>query len=382
MANSISDLMGKILARGLMRLRKRLVMPSAVNRDFDPEPAERGQTVNVPKPPDVTTRDVSPGVTPAAAPDVTENTIPITLNAWKEAPLAFTDKDRVETIDESVEMAIDAAVDALAEDVNSDVMSLYKEVYNYNSVTGTAGTTPFGSDYSEASEARKVLNENEAPHPDRRMVIDPDAEENAVNLSEFADSSFTESDDVIIEGDIGRKLGFDWLMDQQVPTHTAGSLTGDPTVDGAHTAGVSAVSLTCDADDAIALNEGDLITFAGDTQVYVVTADLDVGNGGAGDVNISPDLQADLSGGEAVSLELSSDHVNNLAFHRDAFALAIRPFRQPVAENAQVMTMIDDMTGLPLRLEVSRQNKQDYWSFDLLWGVKTIRPEIACRVIG
>lgn len=382
MANNISDLMGKILARALVRLRGRLVMPSAVNRDFDPEPADRGQTVNVPAPPEGTTRDVSPGVNPDPAPDVSENTIPITLDQWVEAPLAFTDRDRVETIDESVEMAIDAAVDALAEDVNSDVMDLYKEVYNYNADTGTAGTTPFGSNYDEASEARKILNREKASLADRRMVIDPDAEEQAINLSEFADSSFTESDDVIIEGDIGRKLGFDWLMDQQVPTHTAGSLTGDPDVEGEHLAGVSAVTIATDTDDEVALVEGDLITFAGDSQVYVVTADLTLGNSDTGDVEISPDLQTTVADNAALSLELSSDHVNNLAFHRDAFALAIRPFRPPVAPNTEVMTMIDDLTGLPLRLEVSRQNKQDYWSFDLLWGVKTIRPEIACRVIG
>lgn len=382
MANTLTDLMPKILARGLMRLRKRLVMPSAINRDFDPEPAERGRTVNIPKPPTVSTRDVSPGVTPSAAPDITETTIPVTLDQWKEAPLAFTDKDRVEAIDESVEMAIDAAIDALAEDVNADVMALYQEVYEYNSSTGTAGTTPFGSDYGEASEARKILNRNAAPLADRRMVVDPDAEENAVNLSEFADSSFTDSDDVIVEGDIGRKLGFDWLMDQQVPSHTAGSLTGDPTVDGAHSSGASSVSLTTDTDDEVDLKEGDLISFAGDSQTYVVRADLSIGNSGSGDVSISPDLQADLSGGEAISLEVSSDHVNNLAFHRDAFALAIRPFREPAAENAQVLTMVDDATGLPLRLEVTRQNKQDYWSFDLLWGVKTIRPDLAVRILG
>jgi len=382
MANTLTDLMPKILARGLQRLRQRLVMPRAINRDFDPAPAERGQTVNVPKPPSVTTRDVSPGVTPAAAPDITENTVPITLDQWKEAPLAFTDKDRVETIDESVQMAIDAAVDALAEDVNSSVLGLYKEVFNFNENTGTAGTTPFASNYDESSEARKILNREKAPLPDRRMVIDPAAEENAINLSEFADSSFTQRDEVIIEGDIGRKLGFDWLMDQQIPTHTAGSLTGDPTVSGAHSTGVSAVTIATDTDDTVALNEGDIINFAGDTQEYVVRADLDLGNSTSGDVSISPDLKVALSGGEAVSMAVSADHVVNLAFHRDAFALAIRPFRAPAADNAQVLTMIDDVTGLPLRLEVTRQNKQDYWSFDLLWGVKTIRPELAVRVLG
>lgn len=71
----------------------------------------------------------------------------------------------------------------------------------------------------------------------------------------------------------------------------------------------------------------------------------------------------------------------NLAIHRDCFALAVRAFRDP-ASDANIMTMVDDVTGLPLRLEISRQNKQDYWSLDLLWGVKVIRPELGVRVLG
>ena len=373
MPNTLDDLMPKILARGLQRLRNRLVMPTAVNRDFSPDPAQRGAVINVPVPPTVGTRPVSPGVTPAPAPDITETTVPIVLDQWYEAPIAFTDKERLETIDESVNMAIDAAIDALAERVNASIFGLYKEVYEF---VGTPGQTPFQTDYKLATAARKILNRNKAPLANRRLVIDPDAEENATNLAQFADSSFSSDNGVIIEGEIGRKVGFDWIMDQQVPTHVAGTLS-DGTVSGNHAAGATTVTIASTAGGT--LKAGDIITFAGHEQTYAVVGDVTISASGSAAVQITPALQAPVAASSAVTLK--GTHVVNLAFHRDAFAIAIRPFRQP-ASDARVLTMVDPQTNLPLRLEVSRQNKQDYWSFDLLWGVKAVRPELAVRIAG
>lgn len=369
MANVLDDLKPKILAMALKRLRSQLAMPNLINRDYNPSQATRGETINIPVPPTVVARDVSPGVTPAAAPDVTENTVPLKLDKWKEAPITFTDKDRVEAIDASVEMAVFAAVDAIAEEVNASIMALYPEVYEY---VGTAGTTPFGSNYGDATAARKLLNQNKALLGQRRMVINPDAEENAINLGSFADASFSTDPSVIIEGAIGRKLGFDWAMDQQIPTHTAGSGSGY-LVNGTPAIGDTTVPVDTGTGTLVV---GDVISFAGHSQTYTVTA---AHAGGAGSLSISPALKAAPADNAAVTIRAS--HAVNLAFHRNAFALAVRAFRPPVS-NADVLTMVDDKTGLPLRLEVTRQNKQDNWSLDLLWGVKTIRPDLAVRVAG
>jgi hypothetical protein len=40
------------------------------------------------------------------------------------------------------------------------------------------------------------------------------------------------------------------------------------------------------------------------------------------------------------------------------------------------------MTGIPLRLEVKRQNKQTLWEFDVLYGVKLVEPDLAARLAG
>lgn len=369
----------KILARGLVVLRQNTTMPMLVARDFDDEAAQKGDTITVRKADTVSTRSVSPSNTPPTTSGVDMVSTDISLNNWEEAPFKLTDKEIEESADGVVPDTVDEAVKALAEKINADVLDNYKQIYN---TAGTAGTTPFSSDYTEASAARKTLNNESVPTSDRRMVVDPDAEENAINLSEFADASFADDDSVITDGEIGRKLGFDWAMDQQVKSHTAGSLTGDPTVDGAQSSGDTSVDITTDTDDQTDIKEGDLLTFAGNSQVYAAQSSLNLGNSESGSVDIEPELQNDLSDGDSVSLDTTTDHQANLAFHRNAFALAIRPIEDGPTPGSIIRTMTDPLTGIPLRLEVQRQWKQTVWSFDVLYGTNTLQPRLAVRLFG
>lgn len=90
----------------------------------------------------------------------------------------------------------------------------------------------------DATNARKVLNRQLAPVNDRRIVLNPDAEAAALGLSGFADVSKSGDARPIIDGTIGRKYGFDWAMDQQVPSFEASVMTeGALTVNGANEAG-------------------------------------------------------------------------------------------------------------------------------------------------
>jgi hypothetical protein len=45
-------------------------------------------------------------------------------------------------------------------------------------------------------------------------------------------------------------------------------------------------------------------------------------------------------------------------------------------------TVVDNDSGLALRLTYFRQFYQDEWSFDALWGSAVPRPELGVRVVG
>lgn len=376
MANNLVNVIPQILAQGLLALRGLTVLPRLVNRDYENAAASKGDTIDVPIPSAIPAQDVAPGATPPATADIGPTKVAIPLNNWKEAPFYLTDKDQTEAIRGVLPMQASEAVASLAEAVNASIFAEYPGIYGF---AGAAGTTPFASDVSAATEARKVLLNQKAPLAFRRIVLDPDAEANALGLRAFQDASFRGDTAGIIEGQIGRKLGFDFFVDQQVPSHVAGTASGATTDAAGYAIGVKTVTLAVAGTGTILV--GDVITFAGDDQTYVVTAgDTDVSNGGT--ISFEPGL-AQAIPTSATAITLKATHVVNLAFHRDAFALATRPLEaEGNGLGNIIMSQADPVSGLALRLEVAREHKRTRWSFDILWGVKLVRPALACRVAG
>lgn len=378
MANNLSAVIPRILAQGLMALRGATIMPRLVNTDYANEARSKGDTIDVPIPSAIQAQDVAPSNTAPATADTAPTKVQIPLDKWKEAPFYLTDKDMAESIRGIIPMQVSEAVKALGNAVNADLFALYKGVYGF---AGTPGTTPFASDVSAATAVRKVLNKQLAPLDPRRMVLDPDAEANALGLRAFQDTSWRGDEGGIIQGQIGRKLGFDFFMDQAAPSHTAGTLSGTVTVNGAHTAGAKTVSIAVATGGSLSLKKGDIITIAGDSQTYAVAADATVAAASNGNVTLENGLATAKSGGEAVSLKAS--HAVNLGFHRDAFALAVRPLEaEGNGLGNLIQSAVDPVSGLALRLEVSREHKRTRWSFDILYGVKLVRPELAARLAG
>jgi hypothetical protein len=386
MSNNLAVIVPKILARGLLALRSETVMPVLVNRDYGTEAARKGTVITIPIPSAVAARDVAPGTVPVAAPDQTPTQALVPLDQWKEAPFYLTDKELVEidAQDTFLPMETSEAVKSLAETINAFIMSKYKGVYGYS---GTAGTTPFGTanDVSDATNARKTLNNQRAPRRPRFGVLDPDAEAKALNQRAFQDYSWGNTLDVIRDGQLKEtRLGIGWFMDQQTPTHVAGSFTTAGTIvtsGSGNTAGVASVLLATDAAEAVNVVEGDIISFANHTQTYVVTATTNIGASTTGSVPIAPVLQVTVPAGTVLALRAS--HVVNLVFHRDAFAFASRPLLDAAQGLGNIiMAMSDPVTGLTLRLEVSRQHKQTNWSFDILYGAALVRRELATRMAG
>jgi hypothetical protein len=329
-------------------------------------------------------QDVVPGPYSQNTPDLTVNTVPIPLNNWKEVPFYLTDKDLGEIMAGVPAMEVTEAARALSNAVDLSLLNLYPQIFN---AVGVAGTTPFsgGSGDSVARQARKVLGKWLTPMSDRAIVLDLEAEAEALGLPAFASYQQSNDDQLIKEGRIGRKYGFDWFCDQLAVRHPVPTLSNlTVAVNGAVTQGAS--QMVVDSGTLTgSVRVGDLFTVAGDTQTYTVT-EAATAAANAVTVKFSPIAQTPFADNAAVVFR--GGHAVNLAFHRDAFALAIRPLSEQGADIAgelgggRTLTMVDDVTGIPLRLEVKREHKRTRWSMDLLWGCALVRPQCATRILG
>lgn len=401
MANIFNDLAPKILAQALTTLRENAVMPRLVNADYSNDAAQKGSIVQVPVPSAIAAQDVVPGPYSQSTADMQLDTVPIVLNQWKEAPFQISEKEMMEISDGAVSMQVQEAAKAIANAVDRSLLALSTKLYLY---AGTAGTTPFASDLSAFKAARTLLNKKNAPLTDRRVLLNSDAEGNAVVLDAFAQALNSGSTETIREGLIGRKFGFDWYLDQNLDlqSFTAGTFanttkttaapvattTADASSPALHNPRTVYTVAVDSAGNATTAKAGDVFTVAGDSTTYVVTADVTSAASGTASAQVAtisfyPAPAVSWTVGSVLTFKAS--RATNLIFHRDAFALAVRPLStgSGVASNGtQKMTMVDPITGIPLRLSVREEYMRERWSIDCLWGVAAVRPENAVILAG
>ena len=401
MANTNTVLIPKVLHRGLMALRERVIMPRLVNSDFSNEAVKKCTQIVIPLPVAVADQEVAPSNVLVAPTDVTPTSATLSLDQWRHSlPIGLTNKEKTE-IDASEDflpMQMSEAIKGLANTLNqyiwgkytTDRTGVYGFISNPSAGAASAILDPFGtgttdtSGVSAATNAKKVLNAQLCPRQDRRGVLNFNAEAAMLDLGAISDAEKIGSSDVKISGEVGCKFGIDWFADDHVPTHTVGTCfaasPADVTCREAEAAGVTAISIL-DA-GAGTLVAGDIFTIAGDTQTYVVTgsnAPYTLHASNDTQVSIAPALQVAVSGSEVITVKNS--HTVNMVFHRDAFGFAMRVLELDT-EGRQVMTMTDPISGITLRLMVTPQHYQTTWSFDILYGAELVRPELAMRVAG
>jgi hypothetical protein len=380
-ANSLTNVIPQLLAQGLMALRQQSIMPRLVNRSYDSMAAQSGSTIDIPIPSAITANAVTPGTTSQAVTDLSPTKATITLNQWYEAAFNLTDEE-LKNVEENNLMPMQAseAIKSLANNVDTYIMNLASSATNGISQNGgTAGTTPFASNLDAYLAARKELNNSAAPMDDRYCVINADAEAEALSLEAFQNAAWRGDTDGIIRGQIGQKLGATWVVDQNVQTHinANGTPTGFLVNNGSgYSAGDTTMTIDTGSNNPAV---GDIFTVAGDTVSHIVTAAT-----GGTSVTFTPGLGAAVVNNAALTFTASAAaFTRNLLFHRDAFAFASRPLEDGMMVGGDnVMSNVDPVSGLSLRVEVTREFKQTRVSYDILYGGALVRPELGALILG
>lgn len=358
----------------LIQLEKNLGMAGRIHRGYDKSAQQKGSVISISRPSTFTAL-----AAPQSAQDIYATEVQITLNQWYEVKFKLTDKELTYTTEQIISDHIRPAAYAIADKIDQQLTALYKDIPWSN----TNGSPVAAADFTAN---RRILNVNAAPTDQRHLMLSPTQEEEALNLTAFSQwqGAGEAGVNTQMRGSLGMKYGYEVFMNQNVQTHTTGvsaDATGALTTAG--TKGDTAISFD-NVTSGGTFKAGDSFIIAGNAQRYVFTADFTATGGAKTNAPIFPALVQDYANLSVVTITLLSGE-QGLGFHRNAFALAMAPLSE--AGNglgARIATVSDPVTNLSLRsrLFYDGDTSTNYVSIDALWGVKTLDPNLACRLVN
>lgn len=383
MANTLTPLIPKAITAVQRVLRERVPLTRMAQADFGSQGAALNEAITIPIVPTVAGTNRTPGVDPVQASDRTATSTTITITKDRTFPFYMTGDDflRVRENPDFVPASITQAVRAFANEVHSDLAGLHVDAAGYYSAStpssgaalGTAGTTPFATNKNLINDLAKLLDDSLAPDDDRFLLLDTAARAAASKLSTFVDFSQANTDQTLRQGVIGMVDRFNVVMANDVKRHTPGAATGY-LLNGAASAGDT--TITVDTGTG-AFNAGDIVAIDGTN--YVIAAAY---AGGAGNITITSGLVDDVADNTAITETAASRR--NMAFHREALGLVVRPSANPpMGDSAADATIITDPeSGLSFRLAEYRLYGQVQWELQASWGVTVLRPELLKILMG
>ncbi|RZJ12066.1 MAG: P22 coat - protein 5 family protein [Rubrivivax sp.] len=360
----------------------------AVSRDSRAERAALNQTVMSPVVGAMTAEDLTPAAYAADTPNQTIGNVSMVIDKARSVPFGITGEETVGlqnagTLGTVNRDRIAQALRTLTNEVEADLAALHVSA---SRAYGTYNTTPFGTaaDLSDFAQSRKILDDNGAPQSDLHMVLGSTAVANIRGKqSGLFKVNEAGNDDLLRRGVLGNVEGFDLHNSGQTKTSvTAGTNNGSASTNNAGYA-VGATTITLASAGTGTIIAGDIITFAGDTNKYMVaTGDADVSNGGS-IVLQEPGLRQAIAASNTVITTIAAT-TRNMFFHRSAIQLATRAPAMPEGGDAadDVMLVTDPVSGITYEFVIYRQKRQVRYEVNLAWGKKVVTPRHMGLLIG
>lgn len=337
---------------------------------------KKGDTVRIRKPGTFTTQAGGTGT----AQDVVTSYLDVTVDNFREVVFKLGDKELAYTEQRIIDEHIKPATMALVEYMEDKLEELVLEVPWFVDLAATP-------DYKDIVNARTQLRDQKVPVRDvaNMFMRSGTALEGALLKDPVFIQSNTDANGGATQrtGVLGNRLGFNFYSPTAVRSHTKGTLSStDPLLKGAGTVGATSIILD-KATLTGTMTRGDTFVLAGSTQRYAVTTTATAASNEIA-ITITPGLTIAYADNAAATVR-QDDHVANCAHHRNAFALvtAKLPDVKP-QHGAEVASIQDEVTGLALRSRMWYEAKEaaHYVALDILFGQKTLDPNLAVRVCG
>lgn len=357
----------------------------AVSRDATHERAAVNQTVRSFVAPAVTASDITPGATAADSGGQTLGNVSMTITKSRKTEIMWSGEEQLSisapgiTAQRVLQDQFAQGMRTLVNEIESDLaVAAYAGA---SRATGTLGTNPFvvgGTKLIDnVADIRQILADNGAPMGDMQMVVDTAAGAGLRKVPNLYKANEGGDNSLLRQGILTDLMGFDIRESAGVARPTVGTVTA--TTDNAgYAVGVTDITLSS---AAVALLKGDVITFADDTNRYVV-AEAVSGTGGTLKIAAPGLRQALPASTKAITVIASGPR--NVAFSRSAVYLATRaPALPSVGDMADDRTLVTDpRSGLTFEVSVYRQYRQVKYEVAIAWGVVNTKSQHTAILLG
>jgi len=383
MPNTLTNLIPSAY-RALNVVSRELVgfIPS-VQLDPSAEMLAVGQTIYIPQAPvNSAGKDITPAMAFPTAAYQTIGSKSHSLTKQRAFPFSWQNEERkamdsgpgyLSINEQQIAQAIRACVNEMEVDIAVAAKNGASRAFG-----ATAGTAPVLTDWAQA---KKILDDNGAPSTDRTSVFDTSAgvalrsTSNLYKVNEAGDGG-----SLLRQGLLGNLFGFNLRESAQIQTTTKGTAASATTDNAGYAVGATVLTLASAGTGTIVA--GDIITFAGDTNKYVVASgDADVSNGGT--ITLAePGLRVAMSAATK-AITVFGTSARNTAFSRNAILLSTRlpaSVSGDLATDRQVIT--DPVSGISFELSMYPGDRMVHYEVAACWGVTVIKPEHLAIIVG
>lgn len=355
-------------------------LPS-VARNSSAVRAALGESVIVPVSTAMESGNVTPSMTVPEPKDFTMDNVAIQITKSRNVSFGLTGEEFQGVnngvganyiLGENIKQAVRTLVNEMEKDVAIEAAVGSSRAF------GTAGSTPFVSDLTDAAHIKKILDDNGAPMGGRSLIIDSTAGVNLRSLTQLTNVGDAGTNMTLRQGELLNLFGFSIKESAGIYNIAQSSIEG-VTLNAAE---IGATELTIKAAASGSLKAGDVITIAGDNNKYVV-AESNSSLSARGKIKIAkPGLLHVVADGSLVTVVAAS--ARNIAFTKNAIQLVTRAPALPAGRDAAIDSYIltDSRSGMAFEVRVYQGYRKMRMEVACAWGVKVIKPEHVATLLG
>lgn len=343
-----------------------------------------GETVKWPKSGKFTTGNTPVGMSVSAASDRTPGEDTMSIDKSKSVGFNFTGEEQL-GLDNSIGYSnlqtseFAQALRALVNEMEADIA--LAAALGASRAYGTAGTAPLASGTGDVAQLRKILDDNGAPLGPRGLVLNSDASANYRTNTQLTKVNEAGDSMTLRDGELGNIVGFSVHESGQLLGFTKGTGASATTDNAGYAIGATTITLASAGTGTI--KAGDVITFAGDANKYVVkTGDADVSGGGTIVLN-EPGLRKAIAA-SATAITVGNSYTPNVGFSSDALRLLERAPAVPKEGDARIdeYILVDPRSGMAFEVSVWAGQRMIKYEVSAAWGVKASKPEHIALLLG